>query len=240
VKRPNSVSLPGVSGVEVSGNKKLGLCSTTYVAQNPGCPGDCRFLGEGCYYEYGPIDIIRRRLDAQAEDEGLTPLALARNEAAVIDRLSGRLPLRLHSGGDSRTAGAARAVSLASGRYRRRYGQPVFGYTHAHRRVPREAWGGVSMLASCETPGEVKRANARGYAACITVPAFPRGVKPFDAGEGVRVQPCPEQAGLDVDCSICRLCMDDQALLRKGITIGFAAHGSGTKRVQRTLALLKR
>lgn len=238
MKRPNSVSLPGVTAVEVSGNKKLGLCSTTYVAQGPGCPRDCRFLGNGCYYEYGPADIIRRRLDSQAG--GVTPLALARNEARAVDSLTGRLPLRLHSGGDCRTPGAARLVSAAADRYRARYGQPAFTYAHAWRAIPRHAWGGVSVLASCETPGEVLGANRRGYAAALTVAAFPRGKKAFDAGEGVKALPCPEQAVGGTDCSLCRLCMDDKALLKRGLTIAFAAHGSGAKRVQETLSLLRR
>lgn len=239
MKSPNSIHLPGVTGIEVSGNKKLGLCATTYVAQHPGCPPDCPFLGKGCYYEYGPIGIIARRMDAEAKEAELTPLALGRNEARVIDSLTGRLPLRLHSGGDCRTPGAVRAVSAASRRYRRRHHQPVFTYHHAWQTIARSDWGDVSVLASCETPEGVRKARARGYATAITVAAFPDGAKRFKL-DGITVQPCPEQAGLPVDCSTCRLCMDDQALLKRNVTIGFSVHGSGAKHVQRALQLLNR
>ncbi len=239
-KRVNSYSLPGVVAVEVSGNRKLGLCSTTYVAQRGGCSDECPMLGNGCYYEYGPIGIIAARLNLESAAHNLKSYQLMYHEAECIEKLTGRLPLRLHGGGDCRSRQGLQKLEKSAVKYTGRHNQPVFTYTHSWKKFARHLWGKISVLASCETMYEVACAMGKGYAACITLPAFPNGNKAFRVGK-LKVVPCPEQSSTAyVDCSTCRMCMDADKLLADNTVIAFAAHGSGKKKVQATLELLQR
>lgn len=226
--------LPGVFAVEVSQNKKLGVCSATYAAQVT-CPPDCPFLGNGCYDEWGHAWIHTRRLNAEAKRLRLSPIEVAENEAAVVRSLSGCLDLRLHVVGDCQTTEAADVVSLAGSKHRRKRRRDVWTYTHAWAEVPREAWRDVSVLASCETAEQVRQAWSLGYAAAVTLPRFRQRKLYLDAG--LKVLPCPEQATGDKDCSSCRLCFSDAKLLDKGVVIAFAAHGGGKKRMPLPMAL---
>jgi hypothetical protein len=219
--------------VETSENEKLGGCSCTYLAQHS-CPDSCPLLGAGCYAEYGPLHFITHRLN---QAPPLNPAALARREAAAIAALTGDRPLRLHVVGDARTPLAARILAEAAESYRKRGSRPVWTYTHAWRVVPRSCWGtAVSVLASCESTEQVARARGRGYAAALVVPSYQRE-SAYDL-DGVRVVPCPWQTR-GVTCRDCRLCFDDQALLRRGHAIAFAAHGAGAATVRLALRLIQ-
>ena len=104
------------------------------------------------------------------------------------------------------------------------------GYT----RVPRAAWGSdISVLASCETPDHVTAAARRGYAAALVVPYFSRE-SAYRLAEKVRLLPCPQQTR-GVTCAECRLCLDDDRLLRANLVIGFTPHGVGASRVRLAL-----
>jgi hypothetical protein len=271
-----------------SQNSKLGEAATTYAAQTS-CPSDCVFFdGGGCYAETGQVGkFVTAPLNAaaaQCEHDGLD-VALA--EAETIDALEvipGR-PLRLHTVGDCASNLAALIVAAAAERYMERGGGPCWTYTHAWRHVDREAWGTVSVLASCETGEDVRLARSRGYATALVVEEF-ESDKLYDADNGARsihenihapvthevqsessyrfsttdeaandevcsegankrsdsgpqfgvgsvssrprestpILPCPSQTR-DVHCSDCRLCFDDQALRRRGYSIGFELHG---------------
>jgi len=222
------------TAVERSDNRKLGAVSATYVSQGS-CPRDCPFYGAGCYAEYGFVSVTTRRLNDA--DGGLSAGRLALLEAAAIDGLSGRRPMRLHVVGDCRTNAAARTVGAAARRYAKRGGQRVWTYTHAWRRVRRESWGeGVSVLASCETPQQVREAQAAGYATAMVVPTHKQAAA-YDHG-GVKVVPCPAQTRVGVTCESCRLCWDDGRLRRAGLTIAFAAHSQGERQVLRSLPVV--
>ncbi len=232
--RTPAPGLPAVTAVEVSANAKLGPVSATYVSQRA-CPRDCPFLGGGCYAEWGHVGVQARRLNRSTVT---SPLALAREEGAAIDRLSGANDLRLHVVGDARTEGAARLLAAAAQRYRQRGGGRVgvWTYTHAWRTVSRAAWGAsVSVLGSCESPAQVEQARTRGYATALVVPSF-RQESAYDH-QGVRLLPCPEQTR-GVRCSDCRLCLNDQRLLRAGLSIGFALHGAGRTRARIALPVV--
>lgn len=164
-------------------------------------------------------------------------------------------PLRLHTVGDCSSDACAQIVAAAADRYRARGGGPVWSYTHAWRIVERASWGAVSILASCETPEQVELAHARGYATALVVahfatrrlhetcrtapPSQPGVAAPADVGAltgqrpgggapvtSAAILPCPAQTRDDVACSSCRLCMNDQALLERGYSIGFEVHGT--------------
>ncbi len=227
--RPAPVS-GGVLAVETSRNAKLGCVSVTYVTQDS-CPDDCPFLDAGCYGEHDLVGLLNRRLGRI----GRTPEAVAFAEADAIDTLTGDRPLRLHGVGDSRTRGATRILVAACGRYQTRGDQDIWTYTHAWHKVPRSDWGTVSVLASCETPDQARRAMQRGYAAALVVPAFES--QKLYQHEGLKLLPCPYQTR-KIQCRDCRLCWDDRRLREAGIVIGFAVHGSGAQRARTALPMI--
>lgn len=217
---------PGVRTVNVSGNTKLGPIAATYVSQ-ASCPKSCPFFGKGCYAENPPLVWAATRHLNRSRVR--TPERLAYHEARLIDKLPADRDLRLHVVGDTTTAGAARRLAAAAARYIARgaaAGYPgirVWSYTHAWRNVPRKAWGAIAILASCETPADVRAARARGYATALVVPKYP-GKAAYRHG-GVTVVPCPSQTA-GVTCADCRLCTRDEHLRKRKLTIGFEAHGT--------------
>jgi hypothetical protein len=233
-----------------SGNKKLAGCAVTYVAQQS-CPQDCRFLGpgNGCYAQYGPMKWgVTDKVNEGGR--GLWPAKLADMERRKIlgglgDPAAIGRPLRLHGVGDCKTNLAAKIVAEGAEVWRRTAGAPVWGYTHAWKRVKRASWGRVSILASVEGLGDLVRAHQRGYAAALVVNWFPYGPKaytqwvkqPGKASEKFKVVPCPEQSmpGRGIGCKDCQLCMKDGWLRASRTVIGFAAHGPGAGKVREKL-----
>jgi len=206
-------------------NRKTGTAAVTYAAQGS-CPTSCPFLGAGCYAEGASIGIHTRRLNAAARNATALEIALA--EAEAIDAMEVRLEgqaLRLHSVGDCASNLAARIVARACARWQERGGGPVWTYTHAWREVDREAWGIVSVLASCETFAQVAEARERGYAAAIVVEEF-----------GAGMVACPAQTR-HTSCTDCRLCFDDAGLRRRRKVIGFRVHGDAASQHQAVATL---
>ncbi len=219
-------------------NKKLGKgvwASTLPVRQT--CPPSCPFLDNGCYAQRGPGDHVGR-LERNATRQNLTALDITREEASLIRRAAGDAPatalLRLHVSGDCSTAEGAEIVSEACVAWKGR----AWGYTHCWAWVPRVAWREVSILASIETPGQANKALARGYAVSMTVSEFPNGKRPWVEGDVTWI-PCPAQTR-GTTCAECRLCLDDEGLIRRRRGIGFREHGSGKKRVRETLIQLRK
>lgn len=218
-----------VKAIERSANAKTGEVSATYAAQGS-CPTDCVFLGSGCYAESGNTGIHTHGLNKLAGKA--TALEIARSEARAIDTLSGERPLRLHVVGDCRTNQAAKLVSGAARRFVAKAGQMVWTYTHAWRKVKRESWNGVSVLASCETTQQVREASKKGYKTALVVDRF-RDTRAYYA-DGVKIVPCPQQTGRAENCRACKLCLTGQF----DGTIGFEAHGSRANTVKRHLIQL--
>lgn len=206
----------------IAENRKIGLAASTWAPVEQTCPPDCPLLRSGkCYTRSGRVRIHEQRIAAVATAAKLSPRELAQAEADAIDRLPrSPLPLRLHVAGDSRTITAARLVARAAERYTRRGGGVAWTYTHAWRTVPREAWGSVSILASCDTPADAAQADAAGWAVALVVPQL-------DGAAG-RVIPGTDLVGVgcryDLDrttCSDCRLCLDAEGLRRERRAILF-------------------
>jgi len=162
--------------------------------------------------------------------------ALAREEARLIRAATGKRPLRLHTVGDTKTLRGVEQVAEACEEYTGKHGSPVWTYTHVHH-IPRRAWRSVSVLRSCHTKAQIKRAYLAGYAAATTVESFPAGAKKWTE-DGFTYQPCPNQtagyrikndrsSGPKVTCDSCRLCWDDQKLVENKTVIVFAMHGDG-------------
>lgn len=205
---------------------KLGPVATISTPAEQSCPHDCA-LWIRCYYRKG-LHLGRVNRELESASAGATASDVARAEAAAIDGLRGDAPLRLHVGGDARTREAAEVVSAAAARYTERGGQPVFTFTHAWRRVERDRWRGVSVLASVESPAEARAAMRLGYAAAMTVERHPADGRAYKIG-ALRIIPCVEQTR-GVRCTDCRLCFDDRALRRRRAVISFAMHGPSVRR----------
>lgn len=231
---------------------KTGACAVTWVAKVT-CPGyrasdvnPCVLFGAGCYADEGHCAFTTRRVNAAALGAGglqVSPDDVADAEAEAIDCMAmyAALPLRMHIVGDCITEYAAHTVASAAMRYSAVHGAPTWSYTHAWQSVPRSAWQGVSILASCDSADQIAVAHSAGYATALVVDEFstnqhgrPVAEKMPDGGTLV---PCPQQVAAmsgksDVTCMTCRLCWQDQHLLANRITIGFAAHGGKSKLIK--------
>ena len=236
------------------------FCASTYVSIDSTCPDSCAFKIAGCYVRAGFTAQLARELDVAAAPE---PAGVIRAEAALIDssfseaapgptwkrrrRRGGPVPqdgarggrdLRLHVGGDCPDTASARVLAGAAARWRARGGGVVWTYTHRWREIPRSAWGEISVLASCETPEQVRDARGRGYAPALVVTEFPDRRAFRLRGIVGRVVPCPAETGKRT-CVECRLCFDDRALLERAAVIGFAVHGLGSSELRARLPVLQ-
>lgn len=206
-----------------SQNRKIGNAAVTYAAQGS-CPSTCPFLNAGCYAEGATLGVLTRRLNRGSA--GASTFDIASSEAAAIDELEPAFqgqPMRLHSVGDCSTDMAAQMIGHAARRWLERGGGVVWTYTHAWREVARRSWKSISVLASCETPADVKLARLRGYATAIVVERFPTD-KRYTDGEKGEIIPCPAQTR-DVPCTDCGLCFNADRLLEQKVSIGFQIHG---------------
>lgn len=226
--------MASATAVEISQNVKTGFVSATYASQKS-CDSDCPFLGKGCYAEHGYANVTTQRLNKDADDD---LIAIAQEEAALIDGLSGKFDLRVHVVGDCKTDDTATIVASAMKRHRRKKGRKAWTYTHAWRKVAKASWLGESVLASCETPNEVLQAKEKGYAAAIVVEKFER--EKLYEKDGIRLLPCPNQTSRKLTCADCGICMNASALERTGITVAFEAHGTSKKKIITTIENKKR
>jgi hypothetical protein len=255
--------------VAKSGNGKIGVhkeCATTYASQES-CPRTCPLLGHGCYGEGGNVMMSALELNEScksewdcAVDEGKAISELA--EFGVPGMKSYKLPpLRIHTVGDCRTLKSAKHVAIAADYYIEQYAKqpkspiemldgsvPVWTYTHAWN-IPRSAWGNMSILKSCNTVGEVARANSGGerWACSLVVPYHGKedDVLPIDRFARLKTAPaachgvqfkyimCKAQLkpkDKNEACSTCQLCWQEKHLLRKFAprvpVICFYTHGA--------------
>jgi hypothetical protein len=213
------------------GNRKLGACLATYTTQ-ASCPLTCPLFKAGCYAETGTVGMVTKQAGLASSSVLANPIEIATEEAALINSVdTSKYPLRLHVVGDASTNEAARIIGDAAQRYRERFRQPVWTYTHAWREVDRAYWGnGVSVLASLDHAKDAPVAAGRGYAGALVVSEH---VTPLATTEnGWKHVPCPAQTGRARDCTQCRLCWDDVGLLQRKSIITFAAHGARKRMVQ--------
>lgn len=220
------------------------FCCSTYTSISATCPDTCAFKrgpnGEagGCYADAGKTVHTIARLDREAEPFSGDDVVVS--EADLIDRAfpagmpqdgaRGGRDLRLHVGGDTTSTDATTFLGKAATRWRERGGGKVWTYTHRWKTVTRRAWGpDVSVLASVEDIKGALTAVARGYAPAMVVPQH-RNPK-AELVAGLRMVPCPAEFDGGPTCVECRLCLDADALLRRGAGIAFALHGSHKPRV---------
>jgi hypothetical protein len=223
--------MPLAIAIDQTRNSKLGPMATTYAAKSS-CPDACPLKAKGaCYGHMGPPASVWKRL------QNGDPVAVAKAEAAVVDRLSGYLPLRLHTLGDCSTTEAAQILAAAAERYIAKHGQGVYTFTHAWRTIPRSAWGRINVLASCETLDECRQALALDYAASIVVNQH--SSPKLHVEDDLRMLPCLKQTERSETCLACGLCLHADKLRKSRTVIEIAAHGP-TKRVRMTLSEVNR
>ena len=218
-----------------SGNTKLGPgMAATYTAFSS-CPETCP-IREDCYGRFGRMVVKRTFGQMHLAGEGLTPDEIAQQEAELIRRLPAFSPLRLHVVGDCKTAKAAEILAEAAEDYLNRGGPAVFGYTHSWRDVPRNAWGRISILASCEGPQDCINALERGYAAVVILPVDenPDESVRFYKSQGIKLRLCLH----DLDgtpCVKCTACMNADWLRDHGRVIGLRAHATSKRRLSKKI-----
>ena len=234
----------GVTLVTSSANAKIGDVAATYAPIRQTCDRSCVLhpeTGGACYAYQGHVGFTVRRLEKHAQ--ALSDIELAIQEAALIraavtDGKHRGKPLRLHVSGDARTVESARELGAACTDWTEQGGGRPWTYTHAWAAVARAVWGpDVSVLASVDRLSDVVEARAQGYAPAITVDTH-ASAKAFTLG-GVRYIPCPEQTR-GVRCVDCRLCWDDDRLVRTGSGIAFAIHGSRAKAGSKLVTLRRK
>lgn len=246
------------SNDKLVGKIRQGICAAVTLPIKQTCPKTCELLkSRTCYAMFGPLSMYKvKRLEKASR--GMSPEEIACAAASEMDEVRrpfvrGR-PLRLFEAGDARTPNAAAILAASSRHWMQRgggardCGNNVWGYTHAWRTVPRDAWAGVSMLASVEARRgdeqsaflKAREAIDLGYVPALVVPYFPSdtGERAF-VREGVRYIPCPAQTRPESwSCVTCRLCFDDKKLARRGAAIAFAAHGIRAPTLRRHLAVV--
>lgn len=221
-----------VTAIEKSRNSKTGKVSVTY-APIQSCPESCPFLNKGCYAQHGNTAFTLIRLNKNAEKHKKTrPIDIALEEAKQIQKLSGQNDLRLHIVGDAKTAKAAEILAWAAQNHISKKGKKVWTYTHAWKNIPRKKWGKISVLASCETIDECRKAMQRGYASSIV------RLKPFKGSfhwKGIKMTACPALVNENIHCVDCGLCKNDKRLREKKEVICFFPHGVKQNAAKQTI-----
>ena len=210
----------------VSGNAKTGPIPVTTTSSDS-CPPTCSFKGNGCYAESGPLAMHWRAVTAGKRGGTLEELcakitALPRHQLWRHNQ-AGDLPG--HQG--ELDPGAVRRIAEAN------KGRRGFTYTHYRPTatnqeiVARANKAGFTINWSAETLEEADEfaALSAGPVVCV-LPADQ--LTPVRTPAGHHVIVCPAVTG-NTDCLNCGICQqrDRQAI------VGFPAHGSGAKRVQK-------
>jgi len=158
----------------------------------------------------------------------MNSIQAARLEAAGIDKMPARRNLRVHVSGDCRNKTAAGIVGAAMVRWEkrgRRRGVKAYTYTHAHAapyNVPAAAWGGATVLASCDSDKAVERARSMGYKGVTMV--TPEAIPTYKDALGLHVL-CPFESA-ERDCDDCMLCADTDWLAAHNVIVMFPGHGA--------------
>ena len=210
----------------VSGNVKTGPIAVTTTSAGS-CPPTCSFKGNGCYAESGPLAMHWRAVTAGKRGGTLEELcakitALPRHQLWRHNQ-AGDLPG--HQG--ELDPGAVRRIAEAN------KGRRGFTYTHYRPTatnqeiVARANKAGFTINWSAETLEEADEFAALGARPVVCVLPADQ-LTPVRTPAGRHVIVCPAATG-NTDCLNCGICQqrDRQAI------VGFPAHGSGAKRVQK-------
>jgi hypothetical protein len=217
--------------MRVSGNAKTGPIPVTTTSADS-CPPTCSFKGNGCYAESGHMAIHWKAVSERKRGGTLDELcaqvtALPRHQLWRHNQ-AGDLPVTKPG---QIAAGALRKLVAAN------KGRRGFTYTHhkptaSNRKLVAEAnANGFTVNWSAETLAQADEyADLQAGPVVCVLPADQTVPVRTPAGRLVAV--CPASIG-NTDCLNCGICQqrDRQAI------VGFPAHGSGAKRVQKVFFL---
>lgn len=218
----------------VSSNSKTGPIPVT-TSGRATCPLDCPFYGNGCYGENFHLRMHWELVSSGERGESLD---------AVCGKIR-RLPTRqlwrwAQAGdlpGDGTTISAPDLGKIVRANRRKR----GFTFTHYDSQLPdnasaiREATAnGFTVNLSANNLEHADALYSSGVGPVVVV--LPAGTtKPVLTPQGRFVAICPATQRDDVTCSNCGICAHPT---RKAI-MGFPAHGSGAKKVQRVFFMSK-
>ena len=213
--------------IRTSSNAKLGPIPATTTSADS-CPPTCSFLKKGCYGDSGPISMHWRAVTNGTR--GCT----FEEKLTSIRRLPKRQLWRINQVGDLTPSEPGvidtdKLVELAEAN-RGRHG---FGFTHylptLHNRAALRTANLMGLTIAWSAESLAMADEYVGYACAPVVVTLPIGAtKPVRTPQGRLVTVCPASVG-DMTCDRCGIC---QKVDRKAI-IGFPAHGTGAKRVER-------
>lgn len=210
----------------------------TYASIKSSCSDICPWFNNGCYAQSGKVAIILSRLNNDT-----TSLQVAKDEAKAIDESwgGGKIPsnqiLRLHVSGDCQTNLDAKTLAESVSSWIKRGGDKAYSYTHSWRKIKKESWGKISILASVESYIDAAKALKKNYAPAIIVPKF-ESKKAF-IKNNIKFIPCPAQTFEKITCLDCRLCFDADKLVARSAGIAFEAYGVGAGKVKLKLNVIQ-
>lgn len=210
----------------------------TYASIKSSCSNACPWFDSGCYAQSGKVSIVLSRLNNET-----TSLQVAKDEAKAIDESwgGGKVPkeqvLRLHIAGDCQTNVDAKTLAKSVSSWIKRGGSKAYSYTHSWRKIKKESWGKISILASVESFSDAAKALKKNYAPAIIVSKF-ENKKAF-IKNNIKFIPCPAQTFEKITCLDCRLCFDAEKLVLRSSGIAFEAHGISSNKVKNKLKVIQ-
>lgn len=244
-----SIHFPGGLVATGSGNSKIGRVATSYCSRKTCSKQDCPFRGPGdTYLKSDPFGCYGdgicgrnptvNKLVNDPESLRLPALTINRLHAEAIERAHeiarDGTNFRLDTIGDVPPRGVPRMRRALESWIKGK----VWLYTHWWRRVPRAAWGALSVLASIERADDGPRALAAGYAPSRVVTEF-HGKSWVE--NGVKWVACPAQIrvknrrGQKITCKRCRLCWHADKLVKTGRGVALIVHGTHARKAIETI-----
>lgn len=209
-----------------SQNRKLGPMPAV-MASAATCPTSCGLRGAGCYAEHGPGSIFWRALTAGTAVNQVTLEQLCH----LIRALPKRIRWRYGTAGDLPPAhDDVLALARANG------GREAIVFTHGRQYETYRAAGKLGFHINCSTDSAAHADALLDEAPDMSVVT----VLPSDAGRGRHRTPagreiavCPATYAEQVTCSTCNLCSRARP---RGVIVGFPAHGTRKRMIDRRLA----
>lgn len=210
----------------VSTNRKLGPMPAVMASQAT-CPTTCVLQGAGCYAEHGPGSIMWRALTAGRAANQVTFEQLLH----LIKALPKKIRWRYGTAGDL-PPNDDDIIDLA----RANGGREAIVFTHGRRYETYRKAGRIGMhinvSTDCAADADAVLDAAPDMSVVTVLPSSAaRGRHFTPAGREIAV--CPATYAERVTCSSCNLCCRPRP---RGVIVGFPAHGSRKRMIDRRLA----
>jgi hypothetical protein len=219
----------------VSGNKKTGPMPVSMTSKNS-CPDVCIYRNNGCYAEFGPINIHWGRLNKAglSLDEFCDRVSKLWKNQAWRHNQAGDLP----GEGNAIDRSALSAIVNANKKARAK------GFTFTHKPVGNNSAEEISNTTAIReanlndftinlSGNNLEHADSLASMDCGPVVAIvgPDAPRHGKTPQGRHYSVCPAQEREDVNCANCRLC----SLPNRKAIIAFRVHGVKKKRALQVL-----